>query len=130
MSRAMLILANPSVRAKAVDWVQKAPEGTRVTFQEAKRSTDQNARLWAALTDIASQALHNGRKYPADIWKCIFLNALGKQVTFIPALDGQSVFPIGLSSSDLSKAEMSDLLALIESWGAENNITFHVPDRT
>ena len=44
MSRALLILANDEIRAKAARWVKAAPVGTRVEFKQAKRSTEQNAR--------------------------------------------------------------------------------------
>jgi hypothetical protein len=125
MSRALIIINSDLDRRRAAQWCQKAPDGCRVEFKEAKRTTDQNSLLWARLTDVAAQAKHNGRKYPADVWKCLFMSALGREIQFIPALDGKSFLPLGLSSSDLSKAEMSELLDFIAAWGAENNITFH-----
>ncbi len=125
MPRQLLILANESVRERAVDWIAKAPVGTRIEFKGPKRSLEQNAKLWATLTDIASQATHSGRKYTTDQWKAIFLNAIGREIQFIPALDGQSFIPWGQSSSDLSKDEMSELLAFMEAWCAENGVTLH-----
>jgi NinB protein len=74
---------------------------------------------------VASQKLHQGRKYLPEVWKCIFMNALGREINFIPTLDGQSVFPIGLKSSQLSKKEMIDLIEFVYAWGAENNVNFH-----
>lgn len=127
MSRATLILGQPTVREKAATWCRTAPPGTRVEFKQAKRTTDQNAKMWAALTDIAQQATHMGRKYSPDQWKVLFLHALGREVQFIPALDGSTFIPWGQSSSDLSKAEMSDLIELILSWGAQNGVTFTNP---
>lgn len=128
MSRAVLILSNPDVRKRASEWVAKAPDGCRVEFKEPRRSTDQNAKLWATLTDVASQATHMGRKYSSADWKSLFMHAMGREMTFIPTLDGKTFLPIGLSSSDLSKAEMSALLAFIESWAAENDIILHAKD--
>lgn len=124
MSRALLILTNDVIRQRAINWVQKAPVGTRVEFKEAKRTNDQNALMWASLTEIASQKTHMGRKYSPDEWKAIFLHALGKETRFIPALDGQGFLPYGNSSSDLSKKEMAELMTLIFAWAAQNGVLF------
>lgn len=125
MTRALIIIHSDFDRRRAAKWCEKAPDGCRVEFKAEKRSLEQNARLWAMLTDVATQAQHNGRKYTPDQWKCLFLNACGREVQFIPALDNKTFLPWGQSSSDLSKAEMSELFAFIEAWGAENRIVFH-----
>ena len=125
MSRALLILANDTVRKRAAQWIAGAPTGTRVEFKEPKRTLDQNAKMWSMLTDIASQKEHFGRKYSPDEWKVIMLHALGKEVRFVPALDGQGFIPIGHRSSDLSKSEMSDLIEMMTAWGTQNNVRFH-----
>lgn len=128
MARALLILINPAIRARAADWLAKAPEGTRVEFKAPQRTLEQNSRMWAMLTDIATQKEHGGRKYSADDWKVIFLSALGRETRFVPTLYGEGFIPIGQSSSDLSKSEMSDLIELMFSWGAENEVVFHEPE--
>jgi NinB protein len=127
MSRALLVLANDAIRARALRWIAGAPVGTRVTFQEPKRTLPQNDMLWKLLTDIAAQKQHCGRKYPPDAWKAIFMHALGREMKFVPALDGQGFIPLGLSSSNLSKAEMSELLEMILAYGAENGVTWSEP---
>lgn len=53
MSRALVILATRAERERAARWCMTAPVNTRVEFKEAKRTTDQNARMWAMLTDVA-----------------------------------------------------------------------------
>ena len=80
------------------------------------------------LTDISTQAEHNGRKWSTDQWKCLFLHALGRETQFIPALDGSGFIPFGQSSSDLSKREMTDMIELIFQYGAEHGVTFHEPE--
>ena len=126
--RAVLVLSNPDVRKRAADWIADAPAGSRIEFKEPKRSNDQNSLLWAMLGDVARQATHMGRKYSTADWKSLFLHAFGREMTFIPALDGKTFLPIGLSSSDLSKKEMSDLLDFIQAWCAENGVTLHTAD--
>lgn len=127
MGRALLILANDVLRAKAIDWIRRAPKDTRLTFQGPKRTLDQNSRLWAMLTDIAEQKEHHGRRYQTNDWKIIFLAALGRETRFIPSLDGASFIPIGQSSSELSKEEMSEMIELMMAWGVDNGVVFHDP---
>lgn len=127
MSRAVLILANDTVRARAMDWIRRAPEKTRVEFKEAKRSNEQSAKMWAMLTEIARQKEHGGKKRSADTWKLVFMHALGHEVEFIPSLDGDSFIPCNGRSSDLSKREMSDLIELITAWGVQNGVIFNDP---
>lgn len=125
MSRALLVLNSQYARQKALAWIAKAPAGTRLEFKAPKRSLPQNDFMWSLLTDIAQQCEHSGRKYPADGWKIIFMAAIGREVQFIPSLDGKSFIPWGQSSSDLTKKEMSDLIEFMLAWGAENNVVFH-----
>lgn len=125
MSRAFLTLRSRAERERAVKWIGQAPTGTRVTFQDPKRSLPQNDRMWAMLTDVAAQKEHVGRKYTPDQWKVLFMHACGREVEFIPALDTSTFIPWGQSSSDLSKQEMTDLIEFIFSWGAENGVQFH-----
>lgn len=123
--RAALTLNSPQARQRAVLWCQKLPDGTRVEFKRSKRSIPQNSMMWALLTDVSQQVEHAGRRYAPEDWKALFMHALGQEVRFLPALDGQSFVPIGYRSSDLSKGEMTELIELIFSWGAEHGVVFH-----
>ncbi|RTL52921.1 MAG: NinB family protein [Bradyrhizobiaceae bacterium] len=125
MTRAVLILNGADDRAKAVHWANIAPVGTRLEFKKPRRTLPQNDRMWAMLTDIASQTDHNGRRYSPDQWKVLFLHACGREVQFLPALDNSTFIPWGQSSRDLSKEEMSELIDFMHGWGAENGIVFH-----
>lgn len=125
MSRHIITLWNESDRERARKYIAQAPAGTRVEFKATKRSIDQNSRLWANLTDIAAQAMHNGRKYTPNEWKILFMHAIGREVKFLPGLDGKTFVPWGQSSSDLSKQEMTDLLEFMQSWAIENGVTLH-----
>lgn len=124
MSRALLVLTSNDTRQKAASWVAKAPAGTRVEFKASRRTLPQNDRMWAMLTDIAQQKEHAGQKHPPDKWKALFLHALGQEQEFLPSLDGKTFIPIGASSSDLSKDEMTDMIELMFAWGAENGVVF------
>ena len=124
MSRALLVLNDSRERAKAAAWIAKAPPGTRVEFKGPKRTIPQNDRMWAMLTDVATQLPWHGIKLTADDWKLIFLDALKREVRMVPNIDGNGFVNLGRSSSDLSKAEMGDLMELIAAFGANNGVTF------
>jgi hypothetical protein len=125
VSRHLLILANAAIKKKAHGWIDAVPFGTSVEFREARRSTEANAKMWACLSDVSKQVLHMGQRYPAEDWKILFMAALGQEMKFIPALDGMSFVPLGYRSSELSKAEMSELIELILQWGTEHGVIFH-----
>ena len=125
MSRALLVLANDDVRRKAAHWVAHLPQFTRVEFKAPKRTTEQNSKLWASLTDIAQQLPWHGLKLSADDWKLLFLDTLKREVRMVPNLDGNGFVSLGRSSSDLSVGEMSDLIELIMAFGAKHGVRFH-----
>jgi hypothetical protein len=106
MSRYFVTLWNEADRIRAINVIAAAPAGARVEVKAAKRSLPQNDRLWALLSDIAMQLPWHGQKLTPDNWKILFLDALKRE-------------------THLSKSEMSDLFALIESFGATHGVTFH-----
>ncbi|WP_082519833.1 recombination protein NinB [Rhizobium sp. Root1220] len=127
MGRALLVLDTPSDRQKAVHWIGKAPVGTRVEFKASKRTLPQNDMLWALLTEFAQQFEHIGKKYEPAQWKAIFLHAFGREISFLPSLDGKTFLPIEMSSSDLSKQEMTDFIEFILKEAADRGIVLHNP---
>ncbi len=129
MSRALIILNRASDRERVQAWAAKAPWGTRVTFQEARRTTDQNARMWAMLTEVARQVKWHGQRLSADDWKLVFLSALKQELRIVPNLDGTGFVQLGRSSSSLSVGEMADLMDLIAAFGAREGVTFAEPER-
>ncbi len=124
MGRTLIVLNTAADRDRVTAWVRKAPQGARVELKAPKRSLDQNAKMWAMITEVARQKKHNGRRYTTEQWKVLFLHACGREVQFMPSLDGETFIPWGWSSSDLSTAEMSELIDFISAWGAQNGVVF------
>lgn len=123
--RALFTIVDGHRRAEVMDLVARAPLGTRVEVKAQKRTLPQNDLMWGLLTDVSRQKQHvNGLSYPPGIWKLIFLQAIGHETTFLPTLDGRSVFPLGQSSSDLTKDEMADLITYIVAWGDQHGVNF------
>lgn len=125
MSRALVTLRGKDDRARVINWTLKAPAGTRVEFKATKRTIPQNDKMWAALTDVATQVPWHGQKLHAEDWKYIFLDALKRELRIVPNLDGTGFVNLGRSSSDLSKGEMSDLIELIHQFGAKRGVIFN-----
>ena len=122
MTRAVLILRNQADRDKAAAWCRNAPAGTRLELKAARRSIDQNSLMWQRLTEIAHQVDWYGQKLTAEDWKDV-LSASLRKARVVPGIDGGFV-PLGMRTSDMSKAEMAELLTLMEAFGAERGVTF------
>jgi hypothetical protein len=111
-------------RDEVIRDVTQAPLGWRITIEQPRRSSAQNALMWALLEAFADQVVHCGRKYDATTWKCIGLKAFGKELDFVPSLDGQEIVALGYRSSELSREEMSDFIEFLYSEGAERGVVF------
>lgn len=103
--------------------VDCAPSGSVLKIAAPKRTLDQNALMWALLTEI-SAAKPEGRTLTPDVWKSLFLHSLDYTQRFEQALDGKGMVPVGFRTSKLSKQQMSDLLEVIHEYAARHRITF------
>lgn len=120
-------LLNRHSRDKAKRLIDAAPSGFVSVVREPRRSTSQNARMWAMLSDVAQQAVHNGSKYSPEAWKTLFMHAMGQEVSFMTGLSGEP-FPVGFRSSRLSVPQMVELQDFIECWCANNGVTPILPE--
>lgn len=111
----------PSTIDRAKRLIDAAPEGAVMNIRPATRSAEQNAKLWAMLSDV-SRAKPEGRELTPEVWKVLFMAALGHAVRFEVGLDGSGVVPIGFRSSRLNKAQMSDLIEMIYEYGARHGV--------
>ena len=89
------------------------------------RSIDQNARLWATLKDVSDQVNWYGQMLSPEDWKHVFSAALEKQ-KLVPGIDGGFVM-CGISTSKMSKQKFSDLLEIINAFGAEQGVKWSDP---
>lgn len=117
------ILAHETARKGVGAFALVAPAGWHVTFRPPTRSLDQNARMWAMLTDVSEQVEWYGRKLSPEAWKCVFSASLKKQ-DVVPGLHGDFVV-IGQSTSQMTIREMGDLMELMSAFGAERGVKFH-----
>jgi len=116
-----IILHSPRARFDAKALIDRAPPNAVVNVQEQRRTSDQNALMWTLLGYI-SRAKPQGRNYPPEIWKSLFMASCGHQVRWEPSLDGNGVVGVGYRSSRLRKSEMIDLIECIQAYAAEHGV--------
>ena len=95
-----------------------------VDEEKETRSSEQNRKMWALLTELSQQLTINQQSFDKDRWKAIMLHAWGEQVEFLPTLDGTSFFPYGHQTSKLSTKMMSSFLEFIIAEGTQRGVKF------
>ena len=121
-----VILCGLEQRALACGLVRAAPTDAVVKISAPKRTPDQNAKMWAMLSDVA-RAAPEGRRWTTDVWKAAFMHALGHEILWQPGLDGRTPFPAGFRTSRLSKSQMADLITLIAEYGDRHGVRWRGP---
>lgn len=123
MTGQTVLLTSDYARKTAAELAWKAPYGSVANYRPATRSNEQNAKMWAMLSDV-SRAKPDGRELTPEVWKSLFLHALGHAQRFEMALDSRGVVPVGFRSSRLTKEQMSDLIETIYEFGARHSIAW------
>jgi len=118
------VLHNDSFKSNAIRFIQNLPTKPlyKCVISEVKsiRSIEQNAKMWAMLTDISRQVDWYSNKLSKEEWKIVLTAGLKKQKV-VPGLDGGFV-AIGSSTSKMSIAEMADLITLGYAFGNEKGV--------
>lgn len=119
MTQTVILRGQPQ-RNLAKQFIDKAPENSFVKISPLTRSNEQNNKMWALIEDIMN-AMPEGRQHTKEVWKAIFMNALGHETAFAMGINNE-IFPIGFKSSQLSVRQMSDLIEVIYAYGAKHNV--------
>jgi len=115
-----VILRGQPQRDLAKQFIDKAPENSVVKISPLTRSNEQNNKMWGLIEDVMN-AMPEGRQHTKEVWKAIFMNALGHETAFAMGINNE-IFPIGFKSSQLSVRQMSDLIEVIYAYGAKHNV--------
>lgn len=110
-------------RAFAKQCVDRAPDGWVCRIAAETRRDKQNRLLWPLIADLRRQLPEMACYAPDDI-KMRFLNALGHEMRFLPTLEGEGMFPVGLRSSTLTVQQFAGLIELIKMYGAQRGVVF------
>lgn len=123
MNKQYFVLSHDTARNNAVMACRNAPHGYVVEIKEKTRSLEQNSLLWALLTDVSRQVDWYGRRLSPENWKNVFSAALKKQ-DVVPNIDGDGFVVLGQSTSKMGKREFSDLVEIIQSFGAQRGVVW------
>ena len=126
-------LVNETVKNNLISFIRSLPADSKnplvVCIQEMTRTLEQNARMWATLTDISEQVVWHGLKLTPEEWKHVFTATLKGQKT-VPNLDGTGFIILGQSTRVMSKKELSNLLELAYAFGAEHDVKWSETAKT
>lgn len=126
-------LISENVKENLISFIRSLPTDSKnplvVSIQEMTRTLEQNARMWATLTDISEQVVWHGLKLTPEEWKHVFTATLKGQKT-VPNLDGTGFIILGQSTRAMSKKELSNLLELAYAFGAERDVKWSETAKT
>jgi hypothetical protein len=117
-TRATVTINTPADRDQIARWAQKIEVGTVVTFRKKSRSTEQSAKMWAMLHEVAEQVEWYGQKLDAEDWKDMFTASL-RHARVVPGIDKGTYVPLGMRTSTMTIEEMTNLIELIYAFGAD-----------
>ena len=116
-------LTTPARRDQAKRLIDQAPERATVKIAPENRTTAQNSRFWAMLSDI-SRAKPQGRVMTPERWKAAIMQSFGHAVQFENDLEGRP-FPIGHSSSRLTVEQMGEMMEFMAAHFTPLGVQFH-----
>jgi hypothetical protein len=128
MTAKQIRLVGDTQRAYAKRQIDEAPAGYVVKIGAETRRDAQNRKLWPMLQDIQRQVPGFDTFAMEDI-KHRFMNALGTEMRFLPELEGQGMFPVGMKTSTLTVAQFSGLVELIYAFGAKHGVVWSDPQQ-
>jgi hypothetical protein len=119
-------LVGDTQRRHAMQLIMHAPVGWVMKLAAETRRDAQNRKLWPMLADIQRQ-VPGMTTYSTEDIKARFMNALGTEMRFLPMLEGEGAFPVGLKTSTLTVAQFAGLIELMYQFGAKHDVRWSDP---
>lgn len=114
-----------AIKAQLFPFLKQVLQGSGcwvLTVTRRKRTKAQNKRYWGqgVLTQVAAQAVVNGKQYDAETWHEMFKRL------FVGVVELPNGEVVGKSSADLTTAEFSEFCTRVEAYAAsELGVTFY-----
>lgn len=126
MSKQKFILAHDIARQRAIEAIKLAPAGFSVTVQEPSRNLEQNAALWALLSEFSRQLSWpvNGQmvKLEPEEWKDLLTAAFRQETARVAmGLNGGMVM-LGARTSKMGKKEFSEFLEFVNATAVDRGV--------
>lgn len=123
VARTIVPIKGEADRRLIARWAAGVPIGTTVEFRAPRRSNDQNALMWSLLTQISNQVAWFGKLRSPEDWKDLTTAAL-RGAEFVPGITPGTVVPLGMRTSQMTSAEISELIESLYAFGAERGVKF------
>ncbi len=95
------------------------------------RTLDQNAKMWAMLTDVSKQVTWSVNGYMTNLsqedWKDIFTAGLTKHQRVAQGIEGGWVL-LGSRTHKMKKDQLAELIEYIYAFGAQHDVKWTEPD--
>lgn len=105
----------------------------QVRLSDIRRTLDQNAAMWPALTDFANQVEWEidgvVQKLAPEDWKDLLTAAFFLEIRTAPALHGGGRVMLGHRTSKFGRKEMGEFLEFLHAEGAERGVRWSAPAR-
>lgn len=125
MTKQTFNLIDEQRRNRALDAVRAALLGKVVIIQDATRSTDQNSKLHAVITDVANQLEYMGKKRTLQQWKILLISghaiATENEAEVLPGIENEFV-TFRESSAQMSKKRLASVIEYIHAYGSEKGV--------
>ena len=116
-------LVHDEARQRAMQAIRQADHGQVVTIKPPTRSLEQNAAMWALLSEFAERLEWpvNGRmvKMDAEDWKHVLTAAFRQETARLAMGLNGGVVMLGSRTSKMDKREFSEFLEFINAVAAE-----------
>ena len=120
-------VATPDEVEPAISWARSminrglaGGEVVVIRLGRIRRTLEQNKFLWAMCADLSKQVKWHGQTLDKDDWKDLFTGSMRGQ-TPVPGIGGGVVF-LGGGSSRLSVKQFSELIDMMQAFGAEEEV--------
>lgn len=133
MTKLTYVLHTDRIRENACRAILKAEPGYVVTIAEPTRSSEQNAKLHALLSDLAKSPLTwAGKRRTLDEWKMLMVSAHSVATKHpgevIPGIEGEFV-AIRESTASMGVARASSLIEYVLAFCVSNGVELHDTER-
>lgn len=123
-------LSHQTARQLAASYCLEGPDGLVVTFKEATRSLEQNARLHGMASDLSKQVPWCGQTLSVEQWKRFATAKLKKDKIVFDCNDkgepdaNAGLIVLGASTSAMSVRDVSAIIEWFFWMGAQHNVAW------
>lgn len=138
MTKRTFILVHDTARTMAQRCVAQAPDGFMVVVSEPTKKRVQEEKYHAMIGDIARQQTFMDRKFDADDWKRLLVDAfatvmreqgtpLHNDGRVVPSLDFGRTVQLGVQTRDFYVAEAAQFIEFLMAWGIDKGVRWSAP---